>query len=115
MLLPVERFSLLVVPSLTFLLYRSFVAVTGMLQHSTLKYLKHTNVQALKFVRVLHLSAVRRLVDILEQEDCDASLMSTASTVSTLTSNTSSVAFLVVELETKAMQRLVKISQLRVG
>jgi len=47
--------------------------------------------KALKFVRVLHLSAVRRLVDILEQEDCDASLMSTASTVSTLTSNTSSV------------------------
>ena len=54
-----------------------------MLQHSILKYLHHTNVQALKFVRVLHLSAVRRLVDILEQEDCDASLMSTASTVST--------------------------------
>ena len=45
-------------------------------------------------MRVLHLSAVRRLVDILEQEDCDASLMST-STVSTLTSNTSSVGFLV--------------------
>ena len=44
-------------------------------------------------MRVLHLSAVRRLVDILEQEDCDASLMSTASTVSTLTSNTSSVGF----------------------
>ena len=46
-------------------------------------------------MRVLHLSAVRRLVDILEQEDCDASVMSTASTVSTLTSNTSSVGFLV--------------------
>ena len=84
-----------------------------MLQHSILlKYLQHTNVQALKFVRVLHLSAVRRLVDILEQEDCDASLMSTASTVSTLTSNTSSVGFLV-ELETKDMQRFAKISQSR--
>ena len=82
-----------------------------MLQHSILlTYLQHTNVQALKFVRVLHLSAVRRLVDILEQEDCDASLMSTASTVSTLTSNTSSVGFLV-ELETKAMRRFAKISQ----
>ena len=35
--------------------------------------------QALKFVQVIHLSAIRRLVDIIDQEDCDASMMSTAS------------------------------------
>merc|ERR1712098_14026 len=40
--------------------------------------LPHKN---LKFVRVIHLSAVRRLVDILDQEDCDASVMSTSSTI----------------------------------
>ena len=44
-------------------------------------------------MRVIHLSAIRRLVDILDQETegLDASLMSTASSVSTLTSNVSSV------------------------
>ena len=43
-------------------------------------------------MRIIHLSAVRRLVDILDQETegLDASVMSTAS-VSTLTSNVSSV------------------------
>ena len=35
--------------------------------------------QALKFVQVIHLSAIRRLVDIIDQEDCDSSVMSTAS------------------------------------
>ena len=44
-------------------------------------------------MRIIHLSAVRRLVDILDQETegLDASVMSTASSVSTLTSNVSSV------------------------
>ena len=58
----------------------------------------HTNLklyfsQALKFVRLIHLNAIRRLVDILDQdtEGLDASVMSTASSVSTLTSNVSSV------------------------
>jgi len=39
--------------------------------------------KALKFVRVINLNAVRRLVDIIDQEDCDASVMSTASTMTT--------------------------------
>ena len=30
---------------------------------------------------MIHLSAVRRLVDIVDQEDCDASVMSNMSTV----------------------------------
>ena len=44
-------------------------------------------------MRLIYLSAVRRLVDILDQETegLDASVMSTASSVSTLTSNVSSV------------------------
>ena len=42
---------------------------------------------------MIHLNAIRRLVDILDQdtEGLDASVMSTASSVSTLTSNVSSV------------------------
>ena len=33
----------------------------------------------MKFVQMIHLSAIRRLVDIIDQEDCDSSLMSTTS------------------------------------
>ena len=43
--------------------------------------------QALKFVAMIHLSAVRRLVDILDQEDCDASVMSNVSTITSFTPN----------------------------
>jgi len=43
--------------------------------------------KALKFVAMIHLSAVRRLVDILDQEDCDASVMSNVSTITSFTPN----------------------------
>eukprot|EP00092_Neocalanus_flemingeri_P016143 GFUD01017471.1.p1 GENE.GFUD01017471.1~~GFUD01017471.1.p1 ORF type:complete len:636 (+),score=186.23 GFUD01017471.1:218-1909(+) len=36
--------------------------------------------KALKFVTVIHLSAVRRLVDVIDSEDCDSTVMSMAST-----------------------------------
>merc|ERR1712079_614212 len=45
--------------------------------------------KALKFVTLIHLSAVRRLVDVIETEDCDSTMMSTTST-STMASSSSS-------------------------
>jgi len=36
--------------------------------------------KALKFVTVIHLSAVRRLVDVIDSDDCDSTVMSMAST-----------------------------------
>merc|ERR1719318_602156 len=44
---------------------------------------------ALKFVTLIHLSAVRRLVDVIDSEDCDSTVMSTTST-STMASTASS-------------------------
>lgn len=45
--------------------------------------------KALKFVTLIHLSAVRRLVDVIDSEDCDSTVMSTTSS-STMASTTSS-------------------------
>merc|ERR1719392_17838 len=52
--------------------------------------------KALKFVTLIHLSAVRRLVDVIDSDDCDSTVMSTTSS-STMasSSNTSTSSALV--------------------
>ena len=55
----------------------------------------------MKFVQMIHLSAIRRLVDIIDQEDCDSSVMSTTSGATNSTvmfqTNQNLVAFVCVE------------------
>jgi len=46
--------------------------------------------KALKFVTVIHLSAVRRLVDVIDSEDCNATVMSMASTATLANPTTNS-------------------------
>merc|ERR1719483_1161775 len=61
-----------------------FLVGTGATQAKNMSF--HTNslarssVAALKFVTVIHLSAVRRLVDVIDSDDCDSTVMSMAST-----------------------------------
>merc|ERR1719232_1781568 len=52
--------------------------------------------KALKFVAMIHLSAVRRLVDILESDDCDSTMMSNTSTMTSGTNTSTSSALVAI-------------------